>query len=222
MQKQDTLEATPIMQRSIKALLAAVPNSGSVGANFRTACSALIVNAQLLIGADLAGPPLQNCFALAQQCGATQAQLASVRNETMTETPITVGGAMIQGSIIETCLATEGQIIANMTFTSREDVDALKDEMNDVFAAVEETLADAMDQMSYRAVIELHAAVIQHLVATARPLPRLVQFAFNQPMPTLLTAMRLYSDASRADELRDENKVVHPAFELPIGVALSS
>jgi prophage DNA circulation protein len=222
MQKRDTLEATPIMQHSIKALLAAVPNSGSIGAQFRTACGALIAAAQVLIGADLAGPPLQNCFDLARRCGATQAQLASVRDETLTETPITVGGAMIQASIIETCLAAECSVIADMTFVSREDVDALKDEMNAVFAAVEEALADAMDQMSYRAVTELHAAVIQHLVATARPLPRLVQFAFNQPMPTLLTAMRLYSDASRADELRAENKVVHPAFELPTGVALSA
>jgi prophage DNA circulation protein len=222
MQKRDTLEATPIMQRGIKALLAAVPSAGSIGANFRTACAALIANAQMLIGADLAGPPLQNCFDLGRKCGATQGQFASVRDETMTETPITVGGAMIQGSIIEMCLAAECLIISDMTFTSRQDVDALKDEMNTVFAAVEEALADAMDQMSYRAVVELHAAVIQHLVATARPLPRLVQFAFNQPMPTLLTAMRLYSDGSRADELRDENKVVHPAFELPTGVALSA
>jgi prophage DNA circulation protein len=222
MQKRDTLDAAPILQRGIKALLAAVPNSGSIGASFRTACGALIANAQILVGADLAGPPLQNCFDLAWQCGATQAQLASVRDQTMTETPITVGGAMIQGSIIEMCLASEGRIIADMSFASREDVDALKDEMNLIFAAVEEALADAMDQMSYRAVVELHAAVIQHLIATARPLPRLVQFAFNQPMPTLLTAMRLYSDASRADELRAENKVVHPAFELPTGVALSA
>jgi hypothetical protein len=33
---------------------------------------------------------------------------------------------------------------------------------------------------------------------------------------------RLYYDASRADELRAENKVVHPLFMLPTGQALSS
>jgi len=33
--------------------------------------------------------------------------------------------------------------------------------------------------------------------------------------------MRLYSDAGRADELRAENDVVHPAFMRPTGYALS-
>jgi prophage DNA circulation protein len=50
----------------------------------------------------------------------------------------------------------------------------------------------------------------------------MVQFAFGGSMPTLVMAQRLYADASRADELRDENKVVHPAFMLPTGMALSS
>jgi prophage DNA circulation protein len=34
-------------------------------------------------------------------------------------------------------------------------------------------------------------------------------------------AYRLYADASRADEIRAENKVVHPAFCPPTGIALS-
>jgi prophage DNA circulation protein len=222
MQKRDAQEAAPIMQRSITALLAAVPTSGRNGANFRTACGALITNAESLIQTDLAGPPLQLCFDLARQAGATQAQLAIVRNQTLTETPVSVGANMITGSIITMCLATEGRVIADMTFVSRQDADALRLQMNDVFGSVEEYLADIMDQMSYRATVQLHAAIIYHLVQTARPLPRMVQFAFGGSMPTLVMAQRLYADASRADELRDENKVVHPAFMLPSGMALSA
>jgi prophage DNA circulation protein len=35
-------------------------------------------------------------------------------------------------------------------------------------------------------------------------------------------AYKLYDDASRCDELRQENKVVHPAFCPPTGRALST
>lgn len=210
------------MQRSISALLAIVPTLGRQGADFRTACGYLIANAELLIQTDAAGPPLQNCFDLAWQAGATQPQLATVLNQVASETPISVGANMITASIIQMCLATEASIIANMVFVSRQDVDALRDQINIVFSNIEEYLADAMDQMSYRAMVELHAAVVYHLVQTARPLPRIVPFIFGQPLPTLIQAQRLYADASRADELRDENKVVHPAFALPSGVALSA
>jgi prophage DNA circulation protein len=221
MQKPDAKEAAPIMQRGIKALLAAVPTSGRTGADFRTACGSLIANAAALIQSDAAGPPLIECFDLARQAGATQAQLASVRNETIAETPVTVGATMIRDSIVQTCLSAEGYVIAATSFTSREDVDALREEMNNVFASVEESAADAMDQMTFRAVIQLHSAVVYFLVQTARPLPRMVSFAFATAMPTLRMAQRLYADGGRADELRDENKVVHPAFAPATGKALS-
>jgi prophage DNA circulation protein len=222
MQKVDAKEAAPIMQRSIAALLAAVPTLGRNGADFRTACGQLIANAEAWIASDQAGPPLAKCFDLARQAGATQPQLASVRDQTISEAPVSVGATMIRDSIVQMCLAAEGYVIANMTFVSREDVDALRDQMNDVFGFIEEAAADAMDQMTFRAVTELHAAVIYYLVQTARPLPRMVSFAFVTSMPTLTMANRLYADGGRADELRDENKVVHPAFAPPTGKALSA
>jgi prophage DNA circulation protein len=222
MQKVDAKEGAGIMQRSIFALLGAVPTLGRNGADFRTACGQMIANAEAWIASDVAGPPLALCFDTARQAGATQGQLASVRNTTIAEAPKTVGGTMIRDSIVQMCLSAEGYVIANMTFVSREDVDALREEMNDVFSFIEEAAADAMDQMTFRAVTELHAAVVYYLVQTARPLPRMVSFAFALAMPTLTMAQRLYADGGRADELRQENKVVHPAFAPPVGKALSS
>jgi prophage DNA circulation protein len=35
-------------------------------------------------------------------------------------------------------------------------------------------------------------------------------------------AYKLYQDASRADEIRAENKTVHPAFAQATGIALSA
>ena len=219
MQKTDANEATPIMQRSIRLLLSVVKNPV---AEFRAACGQMIANAQALIISDQAGPPLQQCFDLAWQNGVTQAQLAAVRNQTLGEKPISVGATMIRDSVIHMCVATEGRVIADMVFVSRQDVDILRDSLNTAFATIEENIADSMDAMTFRALVELHAAITNHLVKTARPLPRIVAFAFAQSMSTLVTAMRLYADAGRADELRAENKTVHPAFMLPTGIGLSS
>jgi prophage DNA circulation protein len=71
-------------------------------------------------------------------------------------------------------------------------------------------------------VLKLHAAITMHLTETARPLPRMIAFQFNMTMPSVVLAQRLYADASRADELRAENKIVHPAFCPRQGLALSA
>jgi prophage DNA circulation protein len=222
MKIKDTIEATGIMQRTMARLVAAVPAEGVMGSNLRTACGTLSANALMLIRDDVAGPPLAACFDLARQTGATQAQLATVRNATGDEITTSSGATTIKWSIIGMCLATEGIVISAMTFVSREDVDALKFQMNAIFDRVEEQVADAMDQMTYQAAVALHAAIIWYLVETARPLPRILQFAFGAPMPTLVLANRLYADAGRADELLAENKIVHPAFAPATGVALSA
>jgi prophage DNA circulation protein len=79
-----------------------------------------------------------------------------------------------------------------------------------------------MDQSDYKAIVSLRAAIVNHLVATARPLPSLLSYWFGTPLPSLVISQRLYGDASRYDEIREENKVIHPAFCPQSGVALSS
>lgn len=222
MDRAGALEATPIMQRALRALLTAAPTRGRPGSDLRTACGSLTLNAEVLIASDKAGPPLANCFNLALKTGATQKQLSYVRSTMMEEAPKSVGAILITNAIIQMCLASEGQVIAGMTFVTRSDVDQLKQLMNEAFGAAEETAADAMDAMTYQALVKLHAAITAYLVETARPLPRLIRFQFAAPMPTLQVAQRLYYDASRADELRAENHVVHPAFAPSSGRALSA
>jgi prophage DNA circulation protein len=70
-------------------------------------------------------------------------------------------------------------------------------------------------------VVQLRAAISHHLISAEQPLPRLLNYQFYAVMPTLVQAYKLYSDASRGDELRAENDVIHPAFAPRIGVALS-
>jgi prophage DNA circulation protein len=220
--KDQAKEAAPIMQRALYMLLGAAPTRGRSGSDLRLACGDLIARAESLIQADAAGPPLLKCFELAQTTGISQKQLSAVRSKVQEERPLSVGAIMIKNSIMRFSLATEALINIGTTFVSREDVDALKLTMNEAFQTAEEIAADDMDAMTYRALIELHAAVTSYLVNTARPLPRMLRFRFAAPMPSLIVAQRLYYDASRADELRAENKVVHPAFQRPTGRALSA
>ena len=220
--KTDVLEATPIVQRLCTNLAACIPPAGTFGSAARTALGDLAANAQALLGADALGAPLANCFSLVASSGATQPQLDAVRVQVTAETPQTLGGVLTQNAAIWLCLATEGQIIATMTFVSRQDVDALKTALRAPFNDAEELAADDMDQASYAGLIALDAAITNFLVTTARPLPRMVNYQFAVPLPSLVIAYRLYQDASRCDQIVQENRVVHPAFCPPLGIALSA
>jgi prophage DNA circulation protein len=118
-------------------------------------------------------------------------------------------------------LAQEGKIISTMTFSSRQDVDDLINAIQIPFNKAEEIAADTMDSADYIAIVELRAAIVNHLIATARPLPDMLTYQFASSLPSLVISHRLYGDASRYDQIRNENKVVHPAFCPAIGQALS-
>ena len=109
-----------------------------------------------------------------------------------------------------------------MTFVSREDVEKVQNLMRESFAEGTESAADDMEQEVYQALAALASAVQFQLYGTARPLPRIVRYKFARTAPTLIYAYRLYQDAARGDELRAENKNVHPAFCERTGRALSA
>jgi prophage DNA circulation protein len=50
----------------------------------------------------------------------------------------------------------------------------------------------------------------------------MVTYSFTTRMPSLWMVQRLYTDASRNDELIAENKPIHPLFMPSSGVALSA
>jgi len=222
LKKEDAAEAEPILQRTMTALLGTVPTQGRAGAAARLAVGDLTANAEVLLRSDQAGTPMADCYNKVRLAGTTWVNFAGVRAVTTAEPASTLGGVLTRHSLIQLNLAAEARVIADMAFRSRQEVLALRDELNAAFSAIEEAATDVMDSTTYLALVRLHAAVMAHLIETARPLPRLVRFQFAQPLTTLLASHRLYDTAARADELRAENKVVHPAFMLPAGRALSA
>lgn len=222
MYKDEAIEAAPICERVLGYMLSVTATRGRMGASLRTAIGDFLVNAAETIQHDECGPPLDRIFELARTTGVSRTQMGWTRAIAARESPVTIGATIIKNALIHFALATEARIIANMKFSSRQDVEKLKNDMNAGFEPMEEIAADDMAQQTYQALISLHAAVSYFLIETARPLPRMVGYRFYESLPSLVLAYKLYSDASRADELRTENKIIHPAFMRLTGKALSN
>jgi prophage DNA circulation protein len=222
MLKADALEAVPIVQVTLNALLARAPTRGRPGSDLRTAVGDTLADSLVLLQNDQIDGPLITCFDLAYSNGINVYQIESVRRLAAAQTATMVGSIRVKNTLIELALATAGYIISDMTFVSRDNVDAIKLAVNAAFDDMEEEIADEMDAMTWRAILKLHAAISMHLVETARPLPRMLNYHFNLALPSVVLAHRLYADAGRADELRNENKIVHPAFCPLDGRALSA
>jgi prophage DNA circulation protein len=181
----------------------------------------LAANAEFYITYNTISAKLSYCFDQARVTGATLGEFNRIRGALVVETPASLVATLMTQSCICFCLQQMALALVAMKFTSREDVDSMRLELNDAFSDSEEVAADGMALVVYRKLISLHAAVTFYLFETARPLPQMLDFEFAAIRPTLIQSYRLYADASRADELREENKVVHPAFAPRRGQALS-
>ena len=223
MNKKETIEATPMVQRMCTNLLTIIGDkSSATGIQARVILGDTIADAADLISNDEIWAQLDSCFDIVRQTNCTLPNMEMIRQLITTETPRTLGATLLKDASIQLALAQQGKIISAMTFTSREDVDALILTIQDPFNASEEIAADTMDQMIYFNLVSLHAAVVNHLVQTARPLPEMMAYQFADIYPTLIISQRLYGDAGRYDEIRQENKIIHPAFCPANGRALSA
>lgn len=222
--KYDAVEAKPIVDATLNALLEWTATRGREGADLRSIVGDTTANAIALLQADLIGDALIKCFEAAYMAGITLQQVKRVRlvAASYTPTPKSVGAIMTRDTLVMLALSIGSEVIGSTNFVSREEVVKTREMVNKAFADIEELMADQMDAMTWRALIKVHAALSMYMYETARPLPRMLNFRFNFPMPTLVMAHKLYADAGRADELRNENKVVHPGFARPSGRALSA
>jgi prophage DNA circulation protein len=192
---------------------------GAAGAQLVWVCGLLTANAaaELNVTPTVTVPApfwadFANCFEQARLAGATYAAMAGVQALAAGFTPISPVAAAVANFAARMALAEEAQILAATTFVSRQQIDGYLDEINAAFDAVETIAADRLDNVAYRALITLHAAVVNDLSSRARPLPRMVTLNFPSRQPSLALAQRIYQDGPRADEISAENSVINPAF----------
>jgi prophage DNA circulation protein len=221
MDKPDAVEANGILQRLLVNLLGTIKDKDTPGVQAKMVIGWTEANGLSLLYYNQIWTPLDACFNMTREAGSTLTQMEEVRRLIDVETPTTLGATLLKNLAIQLALCQEGKIIRNMTFKSRQDVDNLLDAIQIPFNTSEEIAADTMDPMVYRYLVELRAAIVNFLVSSARPLPAMLSYWFAQPLPSLVISHKLYGDASRYDEIRNENKVVHPAFCPTDGQALA-
>ena len=222
MNSHDLEEAEGILAEMMTALQATVPTiEGLSGALFRYAVGDLQAQAAVLLKTSVLGAPLLNCFTLAFEAGAILIDMDNVRSTMEAETPTGVPGALVANAGVRFALIVEAQILGQTTFTSSQDALAALDTISAAFDSAQIYAADNHDPANYQALIALQAKVVKDLTTRAAQLPRLVTYTQARILTSHALANRLYGDASRCDELRVENKIIHPAFCPLSGTALS-
>lgn len=217
-------EADDILQRALDALVAGVPNrlgGGRPAWDFRRAVGDLRANGKRLIFDGTLGAPAAKAWTLATDAGATFDTMDAVRLKLLPETPQFVPAQAVAHLTLELTVAQMSRISSQMTFMSRDEALSMLQRISAAYEPVEEDLADEQDAMMYRAVVALRAATVRDLADRGRQLPRVVNYSFQESMPGLWLANRIYADASRFEELRNENDWIHPAFPPPSGKCLS-
>jgi hypothetical protein len=225
MNRSDLSEAIAVATAILSALQGTVTGlSGLAGAQLNFLCGALASNGptELNAGGSQFWDDFAACFDAAPPAGVTFAAMEAVRLVVAGQTPAGIPAITVKNFAARMALAEQARILAATTFKSRSDVDGYFDQVVTSFDAAELVAADSLDNVSYRALIALHAAVSNDLANRSRPLPRMATYSFPARMPSLWMAQRVYCDPSRNDELIAENKPIHPLFMPSSGVALSS
>jgi hypothetical protein len=211
-----------IVFRATQKLLIFIPSTGREGSALRLVVGDLnaFINQYVMDGTF--ADRLLICFRQAVTAGITLDWMDEVLKQLFTERePLEdlPAIAVVQNSIIF-ALAAEARIIAATEYESRDDVETTMKRMNIWFDQAKEFAADEMANPSYLSIVDLHATTTRYLADISRPLPRMVAFEIG-PQPALTAANRIYGDGSRWEELVAENKVVHPAFCMPVLRGLS-
>ena len=224
MKRAEMAEAVRVLGVILDALLATL--EGRYGRSFMTARHAigkLRADAEDTLDDGVLGAPLAECFDLCRGAGATRVAMDGVRRAMVVQQPKFIPGTAVATAGIFLSLVEQAQILVDVKFESRETIDQMIVSINQAFDPAEEFAALwTNDPRVYQAIVSLHAAMIADLTQRARPLPRMVRYEFASRMPSLKLAMRIYGDAHRADQLRMENRTVHPAFCQQSGRCLSA
>ena len=208
MNGREAREVVELIRRMGPAVLSTTPTSP----NMRRAVGALVANTEIMLSRVWFTQAFIFCLDLARREGATLATMGRVRKAALAETPVGLPAIAAQQAVIRLSLSAEARIIITMDFKSRDDVQSVFTEMQTAFLQAAEVASDALDAAGYMTITGLQASVVKYLTDQGRRLPRVIPYKNVAAIPSLVMSQSRYGDASRSDELRLENKVIHPAF----------
>ncbi|HEM7839796.1 TPA: DNA circularization N-terminal domain-containing protein [Burkholderia multivorans] len=95
---------------------------------------------------------------------------------------------------------------------SADDATAMMSTVTTLIDSEIDAAADAGDDTTYAALRDVRNAVVTDLQTRGGGLAALATMTFNDTMPALVLAHRIYGDAARADQLVQQVQPVHPLF----------
>ena len=222
MQQSILNEAAGALRTLIDAVMAVpIDRTTVVAGSLNQAAGSLRAGAETAIDGLSFGGALADLFRLLRQAGASFAAVDAVRVQGLqTATRSGVAGVVVDTVVLQ-ALACQCRIVADMTFSSRGQVDSVRAALDAGFESSLTKASNDFDQVTVRALVSLRAAVMRDLTVRARPLPKMISYTFPQRRPALAIAQRLYADGDRYLEVIQENAAVHPLFMPASGRALS-
>ena len=212
MTRSELNEAVAILQSTAANLSALTSGTTEEGAALDRACTTLKVDAKSLLQAGTIGTTALACFTAATTAGITADQFYGIRSTISALTPSYAAGVTVRQMLLRMCIAEESRAVSNAILTSRSEAESILARMVDDLEAIEDYAADHLESAVYQAFLALHGAVAYDLSQRASQLPKLATYTFGKRRTSLTLANLLYGDASRADEIINENSPVHPAF----------
>ena len=209
----DLIEATGIVQRVTPWIMAASSvKTSDAAVSFRFEINDIIAHASGYLEDGTLTIRVLVVMAAARLLGATLNSMGEVRQAAESENAVSLLAQLIRFMFIVMALTQESVIVANMTFRSRDDAGVAQAAMMAEFDNAAELAADALQADPYMKIITLQARVSKLFADLHRTLPRIVNYQFAKTFPVTVIAQKLYQDPSRAQEIIDENHIVHPAF----------
>jgi hypothetical protein len=222
MRKSVSSEAAAFLQKVIATLLAQPFDATTAdGATFRWTCGDLSANAETAIRSFAIGAPLKACFDAAYDAGVDADGFGRVRTMIEAAAPAYQLTEVVAVLALRLALSAECKAMADLTVTSRSQVDILISRMKAAFEPAIDYAADHHQSDAMQTLGALYGAVIRDLTERGRKLPEIVHYSTVCSRPALALANRLYGDAERADELVAENSAPNPLFMPVSGRALS-
>lgn len=212
MTRTELNEAVSILQSTAANLSALTSGTTEEGAALDRACTTLKVDAKSLLLSGSIGSTALACFTAATTASITADQFYAIRSAISALAPSYSAGITMRQMLLRMCIAEESRAVSNAILTSRSEAEAILARMVDDFEAIEDYAADNIESAVYQAFLALHGAVAYDLSQRASQLPKLATYTFGKRRTALTLANVLYGDASRADEIINENSPVHPAF----------
>jgi hypothetical protein len=218
-------QATTLLQGVCDKLMASLPNVVNPATNTaRAALYDLRSNADTYIRGTTLGSELTTVYTAVDAAGASYAGLDACLQFIFSQigggTPAPLTAMVINATLFNT-LAAECNAITRLTFTNRDQAQAMLLHVQTIFESAMQIALMSDDPGIYESIIALGGSTANFLANTAMQLPTWIGFNARAAFPSLYLAQRIYQDPSRYAEIEAENGVVHPAF-CPINLRVLS